>query len=389
MGTTIGAGIYVLIGEVAGSAGPYMPISFILASLLAACTVFSFAELSARFPVSAGEAVYLYEAFARRWLSVAVGLYVAFAGIVSSATISRGFVGYLHAFVAAPDWLAIALLVGSLGAVAALGITQSVLLAVAITMIETGGLLFVIWTGWDRLLTLPAHLPELLPPFQADVWNGILAGTILAFYAFLGFEDMVNVAEEVKDVRRNLPRAIIVTLVATTGLYIALALIATLSLPVDDLAASKAPLALLVQRDGGFGVTAIGLIAIVAILNGALIQVVMAARVLYGLANRGWLPRALAAVNPTTQTPLLATVLVTGTILAFALWLPLVVLAEITSFLALIVFAAVNLALWRIKRRDPAPDTLIVPAWVPVAGFASSAGILIWRIANLALAVLN
>ncbi len=384
LGTTIGAGIYVLIGKVAGSAGMYAPVSFLLASLLAGLTVFSFAEFASRLPKSAGEAVFVHAAFPVKLLALFVGLCVMFAGLTSSAAISRGFVGYLHEFVAMPDWLAIVLLVCTLGVVAAWGITESVMIVVIATIIEIGGLLIAIWAGYENFAELPARLPELIPPLDGSAWSGILAGSVLAFYAFIGFEDMVNVAEEVKDVRRNLPRAIILTLVISTVFYIALALVAVLSLPLDELAASEAPLATLIERKASGLSSMISLVAIIAILNGALIQTVMAARVLYGMSNQGWLPSALAAIHPVTRTPVLATAVVAGIVLVFALWLPLVQLAEITSFLMLFVFALVNLALWRVKRRGrPPSEAFVIPLWVPVVGFLASAGVVVLRLASL------
>lgn len=367
LGTTIGAGIYVLIGKVAAVAGLYMSVSFVIASLLAVFTVLSFSELVARFPKSAGEAVYLHEGFGIRWLSLSIGLCVMFAGLISSAAISRGFVGYLHEFFYVDDWLAIVLLVGALGALAAWGISESIAAAVVATLVETGGLMFVIWVSRDSFTTLPGRISDFLPPFQVAEWSAILAASILAFYAFIGFEDMVNVAEEVKDVRRNLPKAMILTLVVTTIFYVALALAATLSLSIDELSASRAPLALLVEHHAGpEAASAIALVALVAVLNGALIQIVMAARVIYGLSRQGWIPVIFSTVHPRFRTPLLATGMVTACVMAFALWLPLATLAEITSVLTLFVFAAVNLALCRIKfRSDTEPGHFTIPLWVP------------------------
>ncbi len=380
LGTTIGAGIYVLIGKVAAVAGIYMPVSFIIASLLAVFTVFSFAELAGRFPKSAGEAVYLYEAFGVRWFSFCIGLCVMFAGLISAAAITRGFVGYLHEFALIPDPIAIVLLVGAMGALAAWGITESIMVAIIATLLEIGGLVFVVWVSRGSFEAIPDQLPDLLPSFRLTEWSAIMAGSILAFYAFIGFEDMVNVAEEVTDVRRNLPRAMILTLVITTALYITLAL-AAISLPISDLANSRAPLALLVERHAGATAAhTISAIALVAVLNGALIQIVMAARVVYGLAAQQWLPACFAQVHPRFQTPLMATVLITGCVMVFALWLPLATLAEITSYLTLFVFTAVNFALFRIQRQSKAPaGVMTVPAWVPVAGFLASAGIMILR----------
>ena len=375
LGTTVGAGIYVLVGKVAGMAGLYAPIAFFIASLMAAFTAFSFAELAGRLPSSAGEAVYVHAGTGLRSLATLVGLLVITAGTVSSGAIVHGFVGYFHEFIAAPDWLIIVAVVLVLGAIAGWGITESVLVACLITRVEIGGLLAIIGGGFDRFPEVVARLPEFLPPIEAHAWLGILFGAVLAFYAFIGFEDMVNVAEEVKNVRRNLPLAILITLGITTLLYILVSVLAIMALPVAELAASDAPLARLFEATTGASSAPISFIAIVAVLNGALIQIIMAARVLYGLSARGWLPARLGRVHGFTRTPLFATVLVT------ALWLPLTTLAETTSVVTLTIFALVNFSLLRIKRKGPAPASIrTVPAWVPLLGFLVSAGFVLFRL---------
>ena len=219
LGTIIGAGIYVLIGEVAGRAGMYAPFAFLLAAVVAAFSAFAYAELSARYPLSAGEAIYVKEAFHRRWLTIATGWSVVLIGTVSAAALANGFIGYLRLFVRLPNWLAISLLVVGLGLLAAWGISQSVWVATIITLVELGGLLIVLFVARDGLAVLPQRWGELIPPPTADVWTGIALGGFLAFYAFIGFEDMVNVAEEVKNPRRNLPLAIILALCVSTLLY--------------------------------------------------------------------------------------------------------------------------------------------------------------------------
>ena len=198
LGTILGAGIYVLVGKVAGTAGLYAPLAFVVAALLAGLTGLSYAELAARHPKSAGEAVYVQDGFRWRPLSMLVGFLIILTGIVSAATIANGFVGYLHVFIDVPDWLAITLLVLALGALAAWGIAESVMAATAITLVEVGGLLLVLAVAGGSFADLPARLPELIPPFEVPVWQGILLGAFLAFYAFIGFEDMANVAEEVR-----------------------------------------------------------------------------------------------------------------------------------------------------------------------------------------------
>ena len=205
LGTTIGAGIFVLVGEVAGRAGMAAPVSFLAASLLAAFTAFSFAELVARYPRSAGEAVYVREGFRSHRLALAVGLMVALSGVVSSATILNGSIGYLHEFVAVPRVPGVVLILALLAALALWGIGESVTVAAIFTVLEVGGLLLVVWVAKGSLADLPARGGELIPPLDGTAWIGVTAGTMLAFFAFLGFEDLVNVAEEAKDVTRTMP----------------------------------------------------------------------------------------------------------------------------------------------------------------------------------------
>jgi amino acid transporter len=373
LGTTIGAGIYVLIGAVVAESGALAPLSFLLASLVAGLSAGSFAELSARMPRAAGEAVYVHEAFRLSGLSLVVGLLVATVGVISSAAIANGLIGYVRELMPASRELTIAVLVVSLTALAIWGIAESVTAAALLTVLEIGGLLLVIGGGLLAGPHEPIEFGRLLPGAESAAWAGIATGAVLAFYAFLGFEDMVNVAEEVRDVERTLPRAILVTLAITTLLYVALAFIAVAIVPMETVTASGAPLAALFKATTGASPIVIVLIGIVAVVNGALIQTIMASRVLYGLSAQGWLPRPLSRVNAATGTPIIATV-VTGTILlCLALWLPLVTLAKLSSVITLAVFAVVNLALVRIKCRPGSiTPAFTVPLWIPVAGAASA-----------------
>lgn len=381
LGTILGAGIYVLVGKVAIHAGPYVPVAFLVAALLTVFTALSYAELSARYPKSGGAAVYVQEGFHRPSLSMLVGFLLILTGMASAATLVNGFVGYLHVFVDLPAWLVIAVLVLAMGALAAWGIAESVLAASAITLIELGGLIFILVVTGGHFADLPARLPELIPPAELYVWEGILFGAFLAFYAFIGFEDMVNVAEETHEPARNVPRAILLALGVATVLYILVALAAVLALPAAELAQSDAPFALLYTQATGRPPTAIGIISLFAVVNGALIQIIMASRVLYGMSREGWLHAALGRVHPVRRTPLLATALVTLAVLALALWLPLVTLAKTTSFITLIAFSLINLALVRVKRRAPHVAGIpIYPAWVPLAGFLTSSGFVVFQI---------
>lgn len=381
LGTIIGAGIYVLTGEVAGVAGNYMPLSFLVAALLVTFTAFAYAELVARYPRSAGEAVYIQAAFAHRHISLMVGLLIICIGVVSSATLARGMVGYLHLFIDLPAWLVISIVVLLLGGIASWGVRESVGMASVLTLLEIAGLFIVLWVARGHFTELPERLESLLPGFTPSAWQAILLGSFVAFYAFIGFEDMVNVAEEVKQPRKNLPRAIIIALVVTTLMYVAVALVAILTMPATDLAASKAPLAAVYTRVTGKEAFFIGLVGVVAVVNGVLVQIIMASRILYGSARQGWLPSQLGVVSTRTRTPLLATGIITALIWVMAVWLPLLTLAQITSFITLFIFSFINLALVVIKRREPVVEGVrTYPIIIPICGVVFTSSLLLFQL---------
>lgn len=373
LGVTIGAGIYVLIGATAGRAGYYAPFSFVIAAVVMAFSAGSFAELAGRFPVSAGEAAYVRGAFRSNTLSVVTGLLVVFSGTVSSAAISIGGSGYLLEFVTVPEPLLVSVVVLVMGFIAAWGITQSVTFAGIFTVVELAGLVLIVGGGFGSApaepgASVPFHAAGLL---EGPILAAVMSAGLLAFFAFIGFEDLVNLAEEAKRPERSLPWAILLTLVITTVVYVLVSYVAVHSGPLDELAASKAPLTLVFARTTELSPEMITAIAIFATLNGVIVQIVMASRVLYGLGRQGSLPGIFARVHPTTQTPLFATGFVVALVLLLALAFPLEKLAETTSFAVLTIFSLVNLALLRLKLKgEPAPPgTVVVGTWVPVCGF--------------------
>ena len=381
LGNILGAGIYVLIGKVVATAGIFTPWSFLIASTIAGLTAFTYAELSSRYPLSAGEAVYLQAGFERKLLSAGVGVLIVLAGIVSAAAITRGFVGYFQSFWMLPTPLVIAVLVMALGLLAIWGIVESVRVAALFTLVEILGLGIIIWVALPDQDAFVTSMTATLAPAEFADWNGILLGGILAFYAYIGFEDMVNVAEEVRNPVRNLPIAILVALVVSTLLYMAVALVAISSGPIDELGRSDAPLALIYERAAGAPPVLISAIAMVAVVNGALIQIIMGSRICYGLARQGWIPAMLGRVHARTRTPVAATVLMTLSVLIMALWLPVETLARATSLLLLIVFALINLALWKIQRNPELESTgFSVPRWIPVCGFIASVAFLAYQL---------
>jgi amino acid transporter len=384
LGTTIGAGIYALVGEMAAISGYYAPVSFLLASVMAALTALSFAELSGRYPRCAGAALYVKEGFSSERLSTIVGLLVFAAALVSSAAIVNGFIAYLGEFIMLDRFTAIIIVTLALGAIAAWGIAESVSIAAFVTVVEIAGLLLVIAVSYSGLSELPDRWQELVPATDSASWHGIYAGSLLAFYAFIGFEDMVEVAEETRHVRRNLPIGIMLTLAITTLLYMTIMVTAVMAMPPEQLAQSPVPLARLYEHYTGGDATIISIIGLFALINGALIQVILASRVLYGMSSRNLLPAILGMVNQRTQTPLVATALTTVAILFLAASGTLAALAEATSLIMLVVFSLVNLSLLQVKRKHPETDGLIVfPMIIPLLGFLVSAGFVVLEIANL------
>lgn len=377
LGTIIGAGIYVLVGKVAMQAGAYVPMAFLISALIATFTALTFAELSSRYPRSAGEAYYAEIAFGSKFFSGLLGWAVVLVGSVSAAAISNGFVGYFHIFMEAPSWIVILALVTGLTAIAAWGIAESVGVAAIVTVIEVGGLLLVIYSAGDSMVDGARSFSDFVPPPDGQVWLGILLGSFLAFYAFIGFEDMVNIAEEVKNPRVVLPLGILAALAISTILYILVSIAAVTALPLDQLGASKAPLVDIVRRHSAFAGDAISVIGLIAVINGALIQIIMASRVIYGMTSQRLAPRAFGIVNATTRTPLRATLFVGAVVLTLALGFSLVGLAKATSFITLCIFACMQVTLLVIKRQHPNVENAVsYPLWVPALGLVFTLSLL-------------
>lgn len=368
-GVTVGAGIYVLIGAVAGHAGTYSSWAFALAAAVMALTAASYAELATRYPVSAGEAAYIRAAFNSRLLSTAVGSLRLAIGIISAAAVTLGGSGYIRQLVELPTPLIAIAVVAALGVVAAWGILESVMLAGLLTLIETGGLVWIIVSATHSGIAFNAALFT-PPPLDASVFSGITFAGLLAFFAFVGFEDLANVVEEAKRPQRNIPWAMTLTLLITTVLYVLIAAISVSAVPPKILAASTAPLSLVFGAVAGISPNTFSVIAIVSTLNTILAQMTMTARVVYGMAQQGDLPGMAGRVHSRTGTPLIATGLVMLAVAALALTIPLEPLAESTSLATLMLFACVNVSVLRIRLRHPGTGAapVRVPLWMPSLG---------------------
>lgn len=377
VGVMVGAGIYVLVGKVAGTAGAYTPIAFLVAGMTAGLSALSFAELAARIPESGGEAAYARSAFRMEWFADLVGLAVVAVGIISAAAILKGGVGYILAFVDAPR-LPLEIACGVLlGLIAAKGIAESLKVAAAFTVIEALGLIAVAVAGFMATPVMPLEA-------MFDVGGAIenipivVGAAALAFFAFIGFEDMVNLAEETVDPVRTMPRAIFAAVAISTLLYAIVSVAALYAVPVDALAASDRPLALVFEIGSGQSAAAIAFVAIFATLNGVLAQIVMAARVLYGLGRTN---RALAwahHAHPRFGTPLAGTAVSTACVIGLAALAPIEQLAHVTTSILLVIFILINTALIVLKRREPPPEGAPnIPRIVPVIAILCSGLLLI------------
>lgn len=373
LGVTVGAGIYVLVGLTAAEAGLFAPVSFLLAAIIIAFTGLSYAELSTRFPVSAGEAAYVKAGLKIPSLSLVVGLLVAASGMVSSATISIGAAAYMEQLVPLSPLVLTILIILFLALAAIWGILESVSVAAILTIVELVGLGLVIFYGFKVKPNLLGDIGQLVPPLEASAWAGISSAGLLAFFAFIGFEDLANVAEEAKNPRRDMPRAIIFTIIIATAVYLAVVSVVVLSVPLDKLSVSASPLNLVFEGTSGNIKGIFTIIAGLATLNGVLIQMIMSSRVLYGLSKQGQLPKRLAYIHPKTHTPIIATVVVVTIILILAVFLPIARLAQITSQITLTVFCFVNLALVALKLSGKTSGTpyFRVPVGVPIIGFVT------------------
>lgn len=372
VGVMVGAGIYVLVGTVVGHAGIWAPFAFLLAGLVALFSALSYAEFATRLPEAAGQAAYVEKGFSSRRFGVLAGLAIVVTGVVSAAAVLRGGVGYLMTFFDWPEPILIVLIGVVLTAVAIFGVLQSLALIALLTVVEVAGLVAVVVAGflappgpdWSGLADLPS-------PSVA----GIAAAISLSVFAFIGFEDLTNMAEEAKHPEKAMPRAILLALAITAILYMLVSFAAVRAVPHADLRTSEHPVALIWEQSMGGSAAFLSAIAVAAALNGVLAQIVMAARVLFGLGRRVRLLEPLAQSHPRFGTPSRATLLVGAAVLCAALVLPVETLAEAAATVLLAVFIAVNAALIRLHRREPdAPFR--VSAWVPWAGLTTALGAL-------------
>jgi basic amino acid/polyamine antiporter, APA family len=375
LGDILGAGIYALTGQVAADVGGAIWASFLVSFLLALVTAFAYLELVTKYPRAAGAALYVHRAFHITILSFMVTIAVMASGVTSASFAATRVGGRYWTGVFGtenPPTVLIGILVILLvAAVNYRGVGESIRINIAITLIELSGLIFIILIGAWVLIQGEGN-PGQAFEFKESGFGaltGITAGAATAFYAFIGFEDSVNMAEEVRDPVRTFPPALLTGILAAGVIYLLVGFTAAMTVPLDVLTESSGPLLEIVERgldwDAG---TVFSVISIIAVSNTMLINMLMASRLLYGMANQGVLPAPFAWVSP-RKTPWFGIAFTTGlSILLILTTDDLSGLSDTTVLLLTSVFFLVNVSVL-VLRRDPVSHShFVAPAIMPVIG---------------------
>jgi APA family basic amino acid/polyamine antiporter len=354
VGNVLGAGIYALIGEVVGITGNLSWLAFILASVTGALTGLSYAELSAMYPKSAAEFVYTEEAFKKRNLSFILGWIIIFSGILSAATVALAFGGYLSGLIGIPSiFLTIifaVLLVLILSAINLFGIKTSTRTNIIFTLIEALGLIFIIIIGIPSFGKVDYFA---LPP--ASTFGAVISSVALIFFAYIGFEDIANIAEEVKNPHKNLPKAIIYSIIITTVIYCLTAISVVSVLPIVDSGEwDIAPLGAVASAVlGPIGGIIMSSIALFATANTVLIMMIVTSRMIYGMARDKALPNGLGKISSKFRTPTIAVLLTMCFTMVPIFFGDISLIAHATVFGVLINFFLVNLSLIVLRKKKP------------------------------------
>jgi amino acid transporter len=377
LGVIVGAGIYVALGEVIARAGSAAPLSFLIAGICAALSGLCYAELAGRYPEAAGATAYVQKAFGSNALGLFVGAATTIAAAVSAAAIAHGAVSYIDEFLPLPPTLVAVLLIVSFGALSSYGVRASVSIAAMLGALELVGLLAAFGMGMYR-----ADYGSLSGRYDSgflDNWGGVAKGAFIAFFAYVGFETLANMAEEVKEPEKTVPRTILAAVAMSLVIYFAVSLSVVLGG-----ATGENPLSSLFE---GHWALAFSILVFFTIANGTLVQINMLSRLFYGMANLGELPKALAHVNRKTGTPIHATVLTTAIILVASVFLDFKTLLTIVNYLTLGIFIMVDLALMQLQRKPEHKNLFRVPRWIPPLAVILSATMILAEIIENWLAI--
>lgn len=349
VGLILGAGIYVLIGEATGLAGDSVWIAFVLGSIVALFAGLSYAELSSMFPKAAAEYTFIKNAFKNNFFAFIIGWLTVITSMIMAATVALGFGGYFAEFLNIPIIISAIVLIGILSLVNFIGIRESSWANTIFTIIEVSGLILIIIIGFT------ISEPEPVNYFESPTGlTGIIIAFVLIFFAFIGFEDMANVAEEVRNPKKVIPRAIILSVIISGIIYVLVSLAVVRVINWEDLSLSAAPLADVAKRGlGTQGHIIFSGIALFAITNTVLITLVAGSRIIYGMAREKSFPDILAKVHSKTKTPWIAIIVIMLIAIGFSFIGDIVIVANITVFAVVITFAVVNLVVIVLRYTEP------------------------------------
>jgi APA family basic amino acid/polyamine antiporter len=387
LGDIVGAGIYALVGEVGALVGGAIWSAFLAAFFLAIFTASSYAELVTKYPRAGGSATYVNNAFRNPFVSFMVAFAVMASGITSACTLTLAFSGdYLAQFISVPIIGAALVFMVLVGCINFYGISESVRINVILTCVEITGLILIVVIGAAALAGGHGD-PGRAFEFKegTSVLTALLAGTVLAFYALIGFDDSVNVAEETQHPSRNYPRAIFGALLLAGFVYLLVTFTASMVVPTATLADSSGPL-LEVVKAGPIAIPTqlFAAIALLAVSNGALINMIMASRIIYGMGDQGVMPTVFSRVHPGRRTPWVSIVFTTVIALLVLIAIgrndeALALLGSTTVVLLLIAFVMVNIAVLVLRQDEVGHEHFRTPTIFPILGAVVAAGLLIYQ----------
>lgn len=376
IGDILGTGIYATTGKVAGKVGGALWLPFVIGFVVAILTAASYVELVGKYPKAAGAALYTQKAFKLPFLTFIVAFMVMCSGLSSASAAARAFSGdYLDELTngALPPTLVAITFIVLLAALNLRGVSESVKTNVVLTLVELTGLVIILAIGAWAVLSGDGE-PSRLTEFEASgtgyaLLTSVLGATALGFFAFVGFEDSVNMAEETRNPTRTFPRAIFIGVAVTGTIYVLVALVSSLLVDAETLEGSSGPLLEVVKAGGvDFPHELFALIALFAVTNSALINIMMASRLCYGMANERILPRGMARVLPRRRTPVVGIVFVTLLAIGLVSTGEIEGLGDTTAFLLLCVFAVVNIAVLVLRRDRVDHAHFRTPTVLPVLG---------------------
>ncbi|TAN35466.1 MAG: amino acid permease [Candidatus Methanoperedens sp.] len=346
IGIILGAGIYALIGKAAGLAGNSVWLSFAIASLIAVFTGLSYAELSSMFPKASAEHEYVRNAFGRK-LAFVIGWLIILSGVIGAATVALGFGGYFNAFFKVPVIPSAIVLIVALSFLLFYGIKETTRFVIIATLIETAGLVIVIFIGLPYL----GKVDYFEMPYG---WTGVFQASALVFFAYTGFEGIVKLSEETKSPEKTIPKGLILAIVVSIFLYITVALSAVSVMGWERLSTSDAPFAdLAFLAFGSNAFILLTAIALFATANTVLMMMLGSSRIIYGMADSRTFPAILASVHTSRRTPWTAILVTMVVSILFIFAGDIAFVANVDNFTLFVTFFIINAALILLRYKEP------------------------------------